>query len=455
MLLVFIIALGLIVQRPATSNAQVSVAGLGALLGLLQQLQSNLVSILNSVDVSTQNRIHQVRVESESVIKSVEGVIKKGEEASDRLRANVAADAMALIRRIADITQSTSSDAFLKVNSTLIATAHLAASLPLINVDPFVLAIDPPRKLFNSKDRLIKVHGFFSGVDASRPIMIAFSNSSISMKASRAEGGAISFDLPERLMRPGEFVGFTIRVPRKSAWDWLPFSRGAEQVFDSRVYVPTQEPFSFLVEIFKEHPQLYSELRPAAPLQFTANSATTSNNKTLSAADIYSLLARDNREHDLADISIVALEHRVDAGIRPCSCCDASSGRLAHWNNRDLAFELHAPTCPSKWCSVTYHCGGGGTNAEIYLTPTIRIKRKNVPHLHVVSQERRTAMRRTTVGLDLPPDWKAIRITGYFRDGDQNESSQVYIEHEKGSVVDRTRWKVEISGQRAAISTFE
>ena len=212
----------------------------------------------------------------------------------------------------------------------------------------------------------------------------------------------------------------TVHVPTKG---WL--FRSTRDVH-ARLYVEAQNPFTFTVVTYRQNPDLWATV--PAPQDYTAraDSGNTSVAKTLSAVDVYSVLIGDNQNYDMQTASFEAMNHSETNSGPPCHCgCDSPSSRLDHWDAGTVSFSLFAPTCGAHMCSLFDSCGGGGTHSEIYLRPTFRIKKRNVPETTSLTPHE-WHLGRGAVTPDIQPtdpQWVNLQITGTFQDGDEKQQA--------------------------------
>ena len=183
----------------------------------------------------------------------------------------------------------------------------------------------------------------------------------------------------------------------------------------ARLYVEAKNPFTFEVVTYKENPDLWATVPAPQEYVARADSSSTSVVRTLSAVDLYSILASDNQNYDMQTASFQAMAHGETNSGPPCHCgCDSPSSRLDHWDAGSVSFSLSAPSCGAHMCGLFDSCGGGGTNAEIHLRPTFRVKKRNVPEtMGLPPQE--IALARKDVSRDFKPgdaQWVNLQIKG-------------------------------------------
>ena len=396
-----------LVRPPETSGQGVSeLAGLAL---LLQQLRQNLDQVVGTVDAATANRIRQVEIALDGTLNKVNDVIKNGYNAANTTREKLFKQVFDVMSRADREIQATNRLLFLSVNATLVQIATLLDSMPLVTVPNYLFAIDPRRAKPNQTDHLVSVYGYFPDATTARPAYVTLGGKRYNL--DRYENYRLGFTIPDAYYQTEQtFVDFMITVNRGFLHP--------DVKWKNRIYVEKAKPFSFTISSMKSNPAKRVQVSPPAELVERADSSRTTNIQTLTSADVFSRLIADGSKFDIPSARFDDVRWRVSAGNRPCDCCDSSSGTLNYWNANQLAFSLNAPTCGSKSCSTFYWCGGGGTNAEIYIRPLFSVDRSDVA-AEVSGLGYNVQLARDTFGRYAVDDtWRSVTVDGRFKDGD-------------------------------------
>lgn len=425
------------------------VATLTGLLALLSQVDQALSQALNSGDEVAKNRINQAMIELNALMTRIQQTIEDTSNKAETMRVGVAKDATDFLKNAAAFTQGFAEESFLALNDTLLNAAVLLGNIPFVDEPaPFVLAVRPLRIASDTQSHEIQIHGYFPDANAEHPVFVSIGDRRIPTR--EGIGHKVVFDLPEDLLRPATFVSIVVHVPiRNGIWDRI---MDTHLPISTRLYVENPQPFSFDVQFFHSNQNQRAIVRAPTPITYYANSSQTSNRQLLTAPDLFSKSINNNVEYDMATAQFVSMDAQIGAGNRPCDCCNPSSGVLEGWDINSVTFALSAPTCGAKWCNAFYFCGGGGTNAEIHLTPTFSVQRRDQPAEIGGAVSNPFARRRDALSISLPQDWTSISIQGRYIDGDDKRASV----HRLTSGVPKANadlWSAEIQGGNLVIST--
>jgi hypothetical protein len=103
-------------------------------------------------------------------------------------------------------------------------------------------------------------------------------------------------------------------------------------------------------------------------------------------------------------------------------------------------------------CGVFDSCGGGGTDANIWLRPTFKVKRRGVQETAALGSQDTTGRRRSVVNVPLAPQWANVTVLGTFQD--QNERYQRQVTVTRGvPIADSELWKAEVLNDQLRIET--
>jgi hypothetical protein len=324
--------------------------------------------------------------------------------------------------------------------------ARIADTVPFLKVKTFVFASEPLRLRPKSVDRLLSVYGYFPDVDTQHPATIEIDGRQFIL--SQDIGNRLSVELPLSMLETGErFLSFEVSIPVKE-----PLGGRGQERFRGRLYVEREEPFVFEVTRYQTHPNLWVSVPAPRARVERADSWRTSNVGAATAVDLFSTLIGDDTQYVMSTAKFAAMSALVSAGNKPCNCCEESTGALESWDSLTVRWRLYAPTCPPKMCTPFYYCGGGGTNAQISLTPTFLVQRRGVAEESIASQARVSA-RRSSMSTPVPvAEWSSIEVRGEFQDGNERHTSQVRLTH--GAPTSGGKfWEAEVLGQSLVIRT--
>lgn len=440
--------LGAALLMGAHSLSAQSTAAIALFLPVLQQFRSALDSALNTTDAAAQNRINQMRVETDSLISRVETLLQEGENATARAREQAAIDVTDFFRRSSELIQQNGYRTYVGINSTLVTAARVTSSFPFVSApEPFVFATDPLRIRPDAQDRLVSIYGFFPDATDKNPVQVSLNGKTF--KAVEFSGNRVAFEIPKKSLVPSTFLTFKITIPDR---DWLSWLRSTSRTTWARIYVENTEPFRFSVIRATTNPALWANVSASAPVIYRADSAQTANNQVLSAAQLFSITVNDNTTYDASSAKLAKLSHSVYDGVSPCECCTKSTGLLNSWTSSAISFSLSAPTCPSRWCNAFYHCGGGGTHSEISITPEFLVKRRGVP-LEVVTDTQFVVLQRDTAGrVPIAEGWSGVTVDGEFRDGDERAEKVLHLTPGV-PMANSDYWSSQILGNELIITT--
>jgi ElaB/YqjD/DUF883 family membrane-anchored ribosome-binding protein len=411
---------------PDVASAQVGGAvDYVAMVGVLQQLKQSLDSTLNTANQAASDRIHQADISIDQEIKNLQDAIKKTQDGISVQREEIFKQAFDVIASVNDTIQSGSRILYIDTNSTLVSAATIVGSIPFVNVPDFVFAADPVRFRPNPSDHLVSFYGYFPSVERDGDAEVEVGGQTYPLK--RYTGNKLGFDIPQSLVdlaHQSSYIDMTISLPRRH---WYQIFR---PTVHNRIYVEKQFPFHFVLSAFKDNPDLWATVK-GNTYKDNADSSKTSVAKTLSAVDMFSLTVGDNTTYDQSTATIVNVDgsHVESQGTKPCDCCDGSSGSFGPWSANQVAYSLSAPTCGAKHCSLFYFCGGGGTHVEVYIAPTFKVKKRNVPEIvpdpshDLVWDMTRSESKNVTLG----DDWNLVRVDFTLDDGDDKISNQTTV----------------------------
>ncbi len=120
-----------------------------------------------------------------------------------------------------------------------------------------------------------------------------------------------------------------------------------------------------------------------------------------------------------------------------------------------ILFLLGSPRPIVVTTSVVFfnHCGGGGTHADIWLRPTFKVKRRNVPeNVPLKSQTLPGKRRSVTAEMDLGAQWSLVTVIGTFKDRDEEYKRAVTLT-KAVPIASSELWKAEIVNNKLRIET--
>jgi hypothetical protein len=447
-----------------TVAAQGGAAELGASMVALQQLKSQLDSVIGTVDAETAARIRQVEIALDGAIRGVKDAMDHGYGLINNTRDQVMGNIAATMVQAQDMIQSSTSLALLGVNDSLANTARVVTSIPGISVPTYVYAITPMRFSVNAADPLLQVHGFFPDVSTAHPVTVRIDDGStngVTLALDQFVNNTVAFRLPASVLsREDHFVSMAFNLPVARLWGLYYTTTSVK----ARVYVERTFPFEFDVVVSVENPELWAQVSAPGPVVEHADSSRTENSQTFTAPELFARLVNDNAAYDMSSAHFVAFSGRVDQGSNPCaSGCTSSSGSWSWDNNKDtVTFALHAPSCPAHMISpgfpqIPYQCGGG-THADFFGTPTFRVRRREVQQLEKEASSQTVRLRHQSVSeaISLPPNWTSIEIRGRLWDGGSARESHARLTSGSAGMLSASEaivWKAEVSGASLLITT--
>jgi hypothetical protein len=124
LLIVFALIVGLVDCRAVAAQGAAELAGL---LVVLQQLKSQMDSVLNTVDQETAARIRQAEIALDSVIEQIKNAMDHGYGLINNTRDQVMGNIATVMIQMQSLIQGTIGVAFLAMNDTLANLARILA----------------------------------------------------------------------------------------------------------------------------------------------------------------------------------------------------------------------------------------------------------------------------------------------------------------------------------------
>jgi hypothetical protein len=446
-------------------SAQAGAAELGGAMLALQQLKSQLDSVVATVDGETAARIRQAEIAIDGAIRNAKDAMDHGYGLINNTRDQVMGNIAATMVQTQELIQNTTNTTLMGVNDSLAHAANIMTGIPGVRVPTYVYALTPLRFSVNATDTLLEVHGFFPDVSKEHPVRVVVDDGSkdgFVITLDQFVNNTQAFKLPPSVLSKEEkFVTMTFDLPVARMWGMY-YSTVSQK---ARVYVQRTTPFDFTLSINTENPDLWAQFPAPSPVVEHANSDRTENSQTFTAPELFGRLVNNNTDYDMSTAEFVAFAGSIDQGSNPCaSGCTASSG-VWTWDNKKntVTFALHAPSCPTHmitpggFLQVPYQCGGG-THADFTGTPTFRVRKRGVQQLEKEVSRQSVALKRGRVSgpIPLPPGWTSVEITGRFRDGTDSRDSHARLTAGQAGVLSASEailWKAEVSGQSLVITT--
>jgi hypothetical protein len=469
---------------PLPTSAQSGLAADAGVLVALQQLKSQLDSVINTVDQETAARIRQAEIALTTLISKLQDAMDHGYGLINNTRDQLMGNVATVMIQTQDMIQGTTGVLLIGVNDSLVNLARIVTALPGINIPTYVYAITPMRFATNASDSHVEIHGYFPDTSKDHPVVVHFDNGD-SIRLASYVNNTLGFDLPSQLLTKQEsFVNMTFDLPVKHLWG----TYYTVEPVKARVYVEGGTPFSFSVIINIGNPNLWATVVAPSQMHERADSARTTNNQTFTAPELFSRLVNDDVQYDMSTAEFVAFNPVpvspprivktafgnitipspatpiLFQGDNPCaSGCTSSTGSWS-WNANQLSIALSAPDCGTHvivpgGLQFPYQCGGG-THADFTSVPTFRVKRRGAiaPEIPSTSQPMKfvLARKRVSDAIPLPAGWTSVDINGRFKEGAEDSESHVRLTSgPKGllSANDALIWKAEVSGETLLIST--
>jgi hypothetical protein len=441
-----------IMPVPAAQAQVVHAADLGGLLIVLGQLRQSLDDVINTVDSESAARINQLKIAVDSTISEVDKVIKDGFDKAQTTETKLFSDVNNVIERTNHELESKGFLAYIGVNSTLVNVATTLEGVPFVKVKPYLFATSPLRLSPDATDRLISFYGHFPDIDKSHPATVEVEMAGVGKKRlnlAKYVGNQLGFQLPGEYVKEGQFLEMLVSIPTVKYYVWH-----TTEDIRARMYVERRDVFSFDIKAFQENPALWATIVAPSERHERADSNRTSNSQTLTAKELFSTLVNDDTTYDMSSATFVTVGHRESQSVPPCHCgCNGGNATFSSFDANTVSFALSAPNCGAHMCAVFDSCGGGGTNADIWLKPTFKAKRRGIQETAPLQSQWFAAKRRSvTPDFDLGPQWSTVTVTGTFKDKDEEYKRQITVT--KGRPIGNSElWKVEIVNDHLRIET--
>jgi hypothetical protein len=432
-----------LIQSPVMPAQASSAVGLIAAEQLLGRIDTSMSNVVNSGDLAAANRIHQVRVETEQVLSDVRELIREGVTDENAAAVRSFTSVQDILSSLHQLTGTTERKAFLDINSTLINTSYLLPKF--LGGKTFVVGIDPPRLAAVPIDKDVFFVGLFPYVSDEHPASVEVLGKRYPLR--RYANNRLGFKLPEQPLPEEQFLEVKLDVPDQKQWYqlWTPTTT----IYD-RVYVSKTNPFAFEVAIQAENPDLWTSIVAPNELHYYADSNHTSNIGTITAPEALRLLVPDTSSLVADGAEFQAVAHR-EASDGPCSHVSRSA-EFGGWNAQALSWRLSASSMPGHWDGLSFH-GGGGSNAQIWLRPTFRVKKKGVAPTLTLATVQKRAGGGQVLKMQIPnQDWESVVIVSAFKDGDNQVSDSLVLRRDS-PLGTKPGWSAEISNGTLIITT--
>ena len=448
----FLIVASTLMPAPMAQAQVVHAADLAGLLVVLGQLRQSLDGVINTVDAESAARINQLKTVVDGTIGEVDKVIKDGFDKAQITETKLFSDVNDVVERTNQELESKGYLAYIGVNSTLVNVATTLEGIPFVKVKPYLFATSPLRLSPDANDRLVSFYGHFPDIDKSHPASVEVEMSGVGKKhieLGKYVGNQLGFELPGEYVKEGQFVEMLVSIPTVKYYVWH-----TTEDIRARMYVEKRDVFSFDVNAYQENPALWATVVASSERQERADSNRTSNIQTLTARDLFSTLVNDDTTYDMGTATFISIGHHEDQSGPPCHCgCNGGSAAFSGFDANTVSFALSAPNCGAHMCSVFDSCGGGGTNANIWLKPTFKVKKRGVQETAPLKSQSFSAKRRSlTPDFELGPQWSTVTVVGTFKDKDEEYKRAITVT--KGVPIGNSElWKVAIVNDRLRIET--
>jgi len=439
------------VASPPVAQAQVHAADLAGLVVVLGQLRQNLDGVVNTVDAETAARISQLQTSLLQVIAELDKVIKEGLDKAQITEQKLFSDVNDVVQRTNDELEKKGYLAYIGVSSSMVNVATTLEGIPFVKVKAYLFATTPLRLNPDASDKLVSFYGHFPDIDKSHPATVEVETAGMTKKKYDLAvyvGNQIGFQLPSEYIKEGQFVEMRVSIPTVKYYVWH-----TTEDIKARLYVEKRNAFTFKVDAYQENPALWATVVAPNERHERADSNRTSNTQTLTAKDLFSSMVADNTKYNMETAVFASMAHREAQSGPPCHCgCNGGSASFAGFDANTVSFSLSAPTCGFHMCGVFDSCGGGGTDADIWLKPTFKVKNRGVQETAALKSQELSGKRRSVIDFDLGPQWYIVTVVGTFKDQDEQYQRQVTVT--KGvPIANSELWKAEVVNDQLQIQT--
>jgi hypothetical protein len=459
---VFVLAV-VLVPAPVVHAQDVSaMAQLTAYREVLAELQRVLDHTIRNVDVVAENRLESAKNKVNGLLKQLDDLQKGVITNVNDVLYNVATGTHEVMADVRKTIRTTERTAFLDVNSSLINATRLLSAVPFAkNVKPYIAATEPMRISPKHFDRRLYFYGYFPDVTEKDRAKVQVGGQSYDLKVYG--NNRLGFDLPPTSLKEESFVELTVTIPRRSWWKLVK----TDIVVNERVYVQKLKPFALRVLSFVDNPAGTQTLTPPQPFRASATSDTPSVIRDVSAGDLFTALVPNAGDFRLDTVRITDVSAQT-AGGRPCEHAPMSA-EFRGWDSGGVRFALQAGSVGPHWHNLPDHCvdwgllgkhcvpqgfmhGGGGSNADIVISPVFAVRRKDVPDV-VAAEPVTSDLQYNDVGqVPIPATWHRVELLVSFKDGGE-EWKQPLVLSRLHLGDSRPAWSARVEGETLTVQT--
>jgi hypothetical protein len=411
-------------------DAAASLSQLAVLSTAITQLRNALNDTIGQADQATATRIRQTKDAADETLKTVNGVIEKGSNATTVQREEAARQAFAILGTTSQLVDSSGKEIFQHVNETLAALAATIDAVPFVNIPDTAFAVSPYRLRSDSKITEISVYGYFPSIasDASS-VGVTVDGKSVQVKRSV---GKFYFELPPDVSKSSNATSeIKIQLPRKS---WYSISRPSP-IF-AKVRLLNATPYSFVVDIRKDNPVAYETVTGKEVDEYADNNRSPH----YSAEVLFNNTAPNPARYDASTVqisNIVVVGPPKTHGSKACEDCPDPSGRIVAWTAAAVDIEMSAPGCGAhvvaKGPFNIYHCGGGGSNYTVAFVPVFTGHVKGVEDTLPIQTINLHGGWTQVLTQDLPSDWTNVLVKLSF--DDNFDKRETFVAVKRGAPV--------------------
>jgi hypothetical protein len=424
-------------------------ASLLAAEAILQQLIASVNSVLASADQVLRNRLEDAQTRAENLLREVDKMRQQGVTDINNIRAKFFEDVHGVIAATSSALNEQTRSAFLGANQILISIASMLDQLPFVKIKPYVITVEPRRIRADVADRMAFLYGYFPKADKGKLPAIDVEGERVEGKLFA--GHKVGFEIPSKQMTPESFVQMKVQIKFKDHW-W-----DTDTVtFNERIWVENDDPFGVVVRFVHDNPAAWKTV--TGSFEAHANSNTTSVVRNMSARDMFTSTVSSAAEYDLESVTFSNIEHRLGAG-RPCEHVTADA-RFDGWDAHSVRFSLQAGSIGAHLHGSglqSFVHGGGGSNADIWITAHHRAKSKAIPG--TIESDQKFRLGRGAVNeLLAGRGWQQIHVDITFADGDDKWHQTVVLVPTNRSHA-AAQWTARVEGEgdqaRVVVSTMK
>lgn len=448
-LFVLVVAALLSADPPARAvdpvSVGVSAANTAAVIGQVgKMLDSMIAKAIEQADDAAAARLRQIATELKGILLKIQPIIDGTAKAANDVVDDALSDLHSIVFELRDITQATTGSLADTVNGALAQASGMLDAVPLVSVDPYLSSILPRRVRPDAGNPEVRVLGYFGELAASTPPIFYVNNTRV---AGQRVPGGFRLTLPREGDKPltDGYYDIRVDVAKNEPFLWF-FKKQVVETWNEKLFVQRLRPYTCEYQPFATNPD--SELRVKATTPFTDSARTSSNARRPSVNDSRTaeelLIQTVPNAVDLYDTWTARIVNPNASISGRAACQDHAgwSGQITKWDQTAVHYSLKAgdigPHQHSGWkmrrvlfgktkVPYAYIHGGGGSHADLTMSPEFIVSKKGVPPL--VGLESVPFALKPNEGikraLKLPAKNWAIHVRCQYDDGDPSFQTQL------------------------------